>query len=163
MRRIDTVVFHCTAGPQTQTVQIILDYWTTVMKWKTPGYHYLITPDGVAHNLVPIDQVSNGVAGHNANSIHISYIGGVEVIAIKNSKGTPVNTIGKPLDNRTAAQKETMALLARIFRLLIPGVKMMGHRDFSPDINKDGVITPNEWMKACPSFEVKDWLKAINL
>jgi hypothetical protein len=31
---------------------------------------------------------------------------------------------------------------------------VLGHRDFSPDLNGDGLITPNEWMKACPCFDV---------
>lgn len=163
MRRIDNLVIHCTAGPQDQTVQVILDYWKHVMKWKTPGYHYLITPDGVPHNLVKIENVSNGVAGHNAHSIHISYVGGVEVIRSKNSKGVPINILGKPIDNRTVCQLETMEVLVRRFHREFPEADIKGHRDFSRDKNRDGIITPNEWTKACPSFSVAAWLKAINL
>jgi N-acetylmuramoyl-L-alanine amidase len=29
----------------------------------------------------------------------------------------------------------------------------MGHRDTSPDLNKDGKITPNEYIKSCPCFD----------
>ncbi|MDA5624327.1 N-acetylmuramoyl-L-alanine amidase, partial [Pasteurella multocida] len=33
-----------------------------------------------------------------------------------------------------------------------------GHRDLSPDLNGDGTITPNEWLKDCPCFDVWEWL-----
>lgn len=29
-----------------------------------------------------------------------------------------------------------------------------GHRDLSPDLNGNGVIEPEEWVKVCPCFEV---------
>jgi hypothetical protein len=31
-----------------------------------------------------------------------------------------------------------------------------GHRDFSKDLNGNGKIDKNEWIKACPCFEVSD-------
>jgi N-acetyl-anhydromuramyl-L-alanine amidase AmpD len=33
-----------------------------------------------------------------------------------------------------------------------PNAKVVGHRDLSPDLNGDGKITPNEWVKLCPCF-----------
>ena len=36
-----------------------------------------------------------------------------------------------------------------------PKAVIQGHRDFSPDLNKDGKITPNEWIKLCPCFDAK--------
>ena len=35
----------------------------------------------------------------------------------------------------------------------LPGVR---HRDLSPDRNVNGEIEPEEWIKACPCFEVKE-------
>ena len=33
-----------------------------------------------------------------------------------------------------------------------------GHRDLSPDLNGNGEIEPEEWVKACPCFDVtKEW------
>lgn len=32
---------------------------------------------------------------------------------------------------------------------------MVGHRDLSPDLNGDGVVRENEWVKACPCFDAK--------
>src|SRR5690606_12002624 len=94
MRIINNLVLHCTATPQNTTIESIQNYWRNELKWKSPGYHWIIKADGTAVNLLPIEQVSNGVAGHNSDSIHISYIGGIDAK-------------GNPIDNRTAAQIKT--------------------------------------------------------
>lgn len=131
------------------------------MGWKTPGYHFLITPDGVAHNLVPIEEVSNGVAGHNHDSLHISYIGGVGD-GVNDADGNGVVDIrGAAVDNRTAAQRKTMAELVEKYSAMFPEAVILGHRDFSIDKNRNGIIEPAEWMKTCPAFSVKSWLNEI--
>lgn len=163
MRKINWIVLHCTAGPQDQKVSVILDYWKRVMKWKTPGYHFLIEADGTIHNLVPIEKISNGVAGHNSDSIHIAYIGGVEVLRKKNAKGQVINVLGKPIDNRTDAQIAAQVMLLKKYKAMFPTAKIVGHRDFSPDKNRDGIISPDEWSKACPSFSVREWLAIIKM
>jgi N-acetylmuramoyl-L-alanine amidase len=133
MRRIDYIVLHCTGGPQKQSVPSIKAYWRDVLKWKKPGYHYLIKPDGTYEKIHPIEIPSNGVEGHNSHSIHISYIGGVD-------------DEGKPLDNRTDAQKATQIYLINKLTPFAPHAKIVGHRDF-PGVTK-----------ACPSFDVSKWL-----
>lgn len=138
MRQINHLVLHCTATAQTATVESIQRYWKTVKGWKAPGYHFLISPDGKAHNLLTIDKISNGVAGHNHDSIHISYIGGVD-------------GKGRAVDNRTAAQIETQVTLLKFLKKQFPGAEICGHRDF-PGVTKE-----------CPSFDVKAWLKTIDL
>lgn len=149
MRQISYIVLHCTAGPQTQSIAEIQAYWKK-LGWKRPGYHYIIKPDGEIESLQDMNQPTNGVAGFNANSIHISYIGGVG----KN---------GEVLDNRTPLQKQAMAGMVRQLHTMFPNAIILGHRDFSPDKNRDGIIQPNEWMKSCPSFSVKDWLIEENI
>ncbi|MBC8053743.1 MAG: N-acetylmuramoyl-L-alanine amidase [Sphingobacteriaceae bacterium] len=136
MRKIDYIVLHCTASPQSQTVESIKQYWKKVLGWKKPGYHYIIRPDGIAINLLPIEEVSNGVAGFNSNSIHISNIGGVD------AKGNPV-------DNRTSGQIITTIELLTVFKKKFPSAKIKGHNEF-PGVKK-----------ACPSFSVPVWLKEI--
>ena len=37
---------------------------------------------------------------------------------------------------------------------------MLGHRDTSPDLNGDGVIEPYEYVKVCPCFDVKEFLRS---
>lgn len=149
MRKIDWIVIHCTASSQMQTVRTIQQYWSSI-GWKRPGYHRLIGPDGKVYKLAEYSQVTNGVRGVNANSIHIAYIGGVD-------------SNGKPVDNRTAEQRRVMEQLVREARALFPRAKIQGHRDFSPDKNRDGIIQPHEWTKACPSFSVRQWLSEVGI
>lgn len=137
MRTIKYIVLHCTATPQNTTIESIKNYWKNVLKWKNPGYHYMIKANGEVVNTLPIDQIANGVAGYNTPSIHISYIGGVDAK-------------GQPLDNRTQAQKESQIQLLKALKQKFPNAIIKGHRDF-PGVKK-----------ACPSFDVKTWLKAIN-
>lgn len=133
MRKINNLVAHCTATSQNTTVASILSYWERELNWKYPGYHHLISADGTDHQLLPIELVSNGVAGHNSDSIHISYIGGVD------SKGNPT-------DNRTPAQIETMKKLFLKYHRMFPDAQLVGHRDFK------------NVAKACPSFDMYKWL-----
>ena len=135
MRRIDWLVVHCTATPQSTTVASIQRYWRENLKWKSPGYHFLIEANGTVHNLQPINLPSNGVAGHNANSIHISYIGGV------NGQ--------RAVDNRTEAQKREILRLLTDLKKQFPNAKIQGHRDF-PRV-----------AKACPSFDAKTEYSAL--
>lgn len=136
MRKIKYIVLHCTAGPQTQTVEAILNYWRKNLGWKNPGYHHLIKSTGEVVNLLPIEQVANGVAGYNQNSIHIAYIGGVD-------------RYGNAQDNRTTKQEEAQLRLLEKYRLAFPAAEIKGHRDF-PGVKK-----------ACPSFNVKKWLAEV--
>ena len=55
-------------------------------------------------------------------------------------------------DSRTPEQKETLKNLVKEYKKKYPKATVLGHRDLSPDLNKDGKITPNEWVKICPCF-----------
>lgn len=136
MREINYIVIHCTATHQAATVDSIKKYWTKVKGWKSPGYHFIIDQFGKATQLANEDQVTNGVAGYNLKSIHISYIGGIDKDC-------------KPVDTRNLAQIETMKKIVCELKLRYPDAKILGHRDFS------GV------KKACPSFDVSEWLKTF--
>jgi N-acetylmuramoyl-L-alanine amidase len=138
MRNIDYIVIHCTATPQHATVESILNYWRNNLGWKNPGYHMLIEANGKVHKLQDFDNPTNGVKGHNYNSIHISYIGGVT--------GTM-----KPIDNRTYEQKAAILDCIRQAVEYTEGKKLIiqGHRDF-PGVTK-----------ACPSFDAKKEYKWI--
>jgi N-acetylmuramoyl-L-alanine amidase len=135
MRTITHIVVHCTATPPTTTVQSIQRYWRDNLKWKSPGYHFLIEANGTVHNLQPITLPSNGVAGHNANSIHVSYIGGV------NGQ--------RAVDNRTEAQKTALLTILADLKKQFPNAIIQGHRDF-PKV-----------AKACPSFDAKKEYAAL--
>lgn len=126
--------------------------------WKQVGYTDLIRLDGTVERLVDNNEdtwvdpweITNGVAGYNALSRHIVYVGGCD------------RSI-KPKDTRTQAQKAALAKYVHEFHNHHPEVKIIGHRDLSPDRNGNGVVEPNEWTKACPSFDVAAWLKEIGI
>ena len=47
-----------------------------------------------------------------------------------------------------------MRVLVRTLLTDYPGCEVCGHRDLSTDLNGNGEIEPEEWIKACPCFEV---------
>ena len=55
----------------------------------------------------------------------------------------------EPKDTRTAAQKEAMLGLVRMYKTRYPGIIILGHHDW-PGVSK-----------ACPSFDVGAWLKEL--
>lgn len=128
MREIKNIVVHCTATRQETTVKSILNFWKTGLGWKNPGYHLIVLPNGDFERLAPDETVCNGVKGHNYNSVHISYIGGID----KNNKA---------IDNRTESQKKTLLELICELKTKYPEARILGHRDF------EGVA------KDCPSFD----------
>lgn len=147
MRKIEYIAIHCTAGSQEQTV----DDLKRIFKqrgWINPGYHYVICPNGKVENLLPIEQISNGVKGYNSKTINIAYIGGID-------------NKGKGVDNRTLAQKESMFNILVTLKGIFPNAIIQGHRDFSPDLNRNGKIESNEWIKLCPCFNAKDEYRNI--
>lgn len=136
MREIKYIAIHCTATSQNAKVQSILNYWKEKRGWTNPGYHFLIEPNGIVHNLQPIEKPSNGVAGFNHCTINIAYIGGID-------------DKGNPIDNRTEIQKKRMIELLEQLKKQFPNAKILGHRDF-PNVKK-----------ACPSFKVSEWLLTL--
>lgn len=141
MRTIKYIAVHCTASHQSQTIDGLKQEFKR-KGWVNPGYHYVVSPDGKITQLLEEEKVSNGVRGYNSVSINIAYIGGID-------------RVGKPLDNRTEEQKASLRSLLKMLHKKYPTAVIQGHRDFSPDLNKDGKITPDEWMKVCPCFDVK--------
>lgn len=51
-------------------------------------------------------------------------------------------------------QKHSLRVLVRALLVDYPGCKVCGHRDLSPDLNGNGEIEPEEWVKQCPCFDV---------
>jgi N-acetylmuramoyl-L-alanine amidase len=133
-RNISCIVVHCTATAAASTVEAIKRYWNEQRGWDIPGYHYLILRDGTILQLLDEKKTSFGTHAHNAACIHIAYIGGID-------------KEGKPIDNRSEAQK--YALFNKIVELTerYPKAQVTGHGDLSCN------------HKCCPCFDVKAWLK----
>lgn len=142
MRTIKYIAVHCTAGSQKATVRD-LELEFKRKGWKAPGYHYVITADGKIHQMLDTEKVSNGVKGYNSVTVNIAYTGGMYG------------------DNRTDEQKKSLVCLLKLLRKRYPDAVIQGHRDFSPDLNGNGKIEKNEWIKMCPSFDAKMEYKDI--
>lgn len=78
--------------------------------------------------------------GHNAHSVGICYEGGLD-------------ERGHPADTRTDFQKHSLRVLVMLLLRDYPGSRLCGHRDLSPDLNGNGEIEPEEWIKECPCFD----------
>ena len=149
-RRIDYIAVHCTATPEgrNMTVEQIRNQHKA-HGWSDIGYHYVVYRDGTVHNGRDVNISGAHVKGYNAHSIGVVYVGGLE-----NKPDVPYEQL-KPKDTRTEAQKASLLSLLMDLRRLYPDAVIQGHRDFSPDLNHNGMIEPKEWIKACPSFDVK--------
>ncbi|MEG1499389.1 MAG: N-acetylmuramoyl-L-alanine amidase [Bacteroidales bacterium] len=148
MRNIQYLVIHCTASSQNTTTLSSLNRTWKDRGWNTPGYHYLIMPNGDLITLLEENKISNGVKGYNAITINIAYVGGI-------------NAQGKAIDNRTEKQKATLFFLLENLRERYPKAEIQGHRDFSPDTNYNGIIEKKEYLKECPCFDAKQEYKNI--
>ena len=51
-------------------------------------------------------------------------------------------------------QVHSMRVLVKTLLKQYPGSRVCGHRDLSPDLNANGEIEPEEWIKQCPCFNV---------
>ncbi|CDF99247.1 Putative N-acetylmuramoyl-L-alanine amidase family 2 [Avibacterium paragallinarum JF4211] len=69
-----------------------------------------------------------------------------------------ISITGKNYGRYTAKQWQALHKLLRELEAKYPHARICGHRDLSPDLNGDGTITPNEWLKDCPCFDVWSYL-----
>lgn len=143
MRPIKRIIVHCTATKEGEyyTVEDV-NKWHKLRGFRKVGYHYVIRLDGVIDRGRNIEEIGAHCQGFNSDSIGISYVGGLD-------------KSGKAKDTRTNKQNESLEWLIYHLKSIYPSIEeIKGHRDYSPDLNNDGEITPDEWMKDCPCFEV---------
>lgn len=130
------LTIHCAATPEGRDVPASEIAKWDIDKFGQESYHQIITLDGVAHRRLADTVKGAHVGGANTGNIGICYVGGV-------------NKANKPKDTRTGSQKATLARLVNEYRGRYPGIIVRGH---------------NEWpgvAKACPSFDVSEWLKSL--
>lgn len=146
------LVIHCTSTPAGREVTAAdIKRWHTSAPpvgrgWKQVGYTDLFHLDGSIERLVDNNEdanvdpweITNGVAGYNSTSRHIVYAGGVDADNKKRAK-----------DTRTPAQREAMKRYVLEFHRKHPTVKIVGHNELAA--------------KACPSFDVPQWLESIGI
>ena len=152
MAKLKRLVLHFTATPEGREVSAAdIRHWhcDPVGKggrgWKQVGYTDMIHLAGKVERLVKNNEdanvdpweVTNGAAGYNSTSRHVVYVGGVA----KDGK--------TPKDTRTAAQLEAMEAYVKDFHRRFPDIPIVGHNQLAA--------------KACPSFDVPEWLKKIGI
>ena len=139
MRQIIGLVVHCSATPEGKLFTAAdIDRWHREKGWEGIGYHYVIGLTGKVEPGRPLDKAGAHVSGHNAKTIGICLIGGVDAA-------------GKPKDTFTAEQRTALAILLRELRGMYPNTTIRGHRDYP------GVA------KACPSFDVRAWARTVGI
>ena len=132
MRTITEIIIHCSATVEGKDFTVKdIDRWHKQRGFKMVGYHFVIRLDGTIEQGRPLEMIGTHCTGHNAHSIGICYIGGLD-------------KSGKPKDTRTQVQKDVLWSLVKSLQKRFPGVALHGHREFAN--------------KACPCFEVSEEL-----
>lgn len=133
-RYIKEIIVHCTATREgvNQTVEQIRKYHTAKPPmgrgWSDIGYHYVVYLDGTIHEGRNVNISGAHCTGHNANSIGVVYVGGLDAK-------------GNAKDTRTNAQKDGLLKLLKDLKKLYPKATIHGHREYA--------------QKACPCFDAK--------
>lgn len=140
MRQIEQIVIHCSATKPKMDIGLKeIKVWHTAKPpqgqgWSDVGYHFIIRRDGSREIGRPLDRAGSHVKNHNARTIGICLVGGID-------------DKGKSENNFTGPQFGELERLVRELLLQFPGAEVLGHRDF-PAVAKD-----------CPCFNVRDWFK----
>lgn len=136
MRDLNRIILHCSATKEGREYSVeTIRKWHTDPKpkgrgWRDIGYHYVIHLDGSVSQGRPLDQSGAHTKGHNADTVGICYIGGID-------------KEGKPNDTMTPEQNKAFRMLVLSLRTLFnASMTIHGHNEFSN--------------KACPSFTVKE-------
>ena len=148
MRKIDSIIIHCSATKAgVNFTATDIDRWHHERGFNGIGYHYIIRLDGTLEKGRDIALTGAHCKGWNERSIGICYIGGLDAS-------------GNPADTRTNAQKRILYQLIMDLQREYGILQVLGHRDTSPDLNGDGIIEPYEYIKSCPCFDVKEFLRS---
>ena len=145
VRKITGIVIHCSATAEGKDFDASdIERWHKERRFNRIGYHFVIKLDGTIQTGRELTMAGAHVSGYNAHTIGICYIGGLD-------------GKGKAKDTRTDEQKESLLWLIRAIKRHIKGgasFTVKGHRDYSPDQNRDGIIQKHERIKECPCFDV---------
>ncbi len=163
-REISLIVIHCSAskdgeslfsgrltGNTLQTPLQVINNWHRARgfhrapEWRSRfnpsldaiGYHFVIYVSGTTATGRHVNEIGAHCYGHNRQSIGVCMIG---------------------TDRFLPAQWEGLKATVLALQKKYPAARVAGHRDLSPDVDGDGIIEPQEWLKTCPGFDVAAWL-----
>jgi len=128
MRKINEIIVHCTATHEGREVAIAdIERWHKARGWSGCGYHLVVGLDGKVQLGRPIEKVGAHCSNHNASSIGVCYVGGLD-------------KAGMPKDTRTPEQKIALRAVVETLKAVFKLTKndVHGHNEFAN--------------KACPCF-----------
>lgn len=135
MRNINKIIVHCSATKEGKAFNVAdITRWHKQRGFATIGYHWVVLLDGTIQQGRAEMTMGAHCKGHNANSIGICYIGGLD-------------ENGKSKDTRTPEQKKALLELLKRLKKDYPNATIHGHREFA---NKD-----------CPCFDAKNEYKTL--
>lgn len=127
------LTIHCAATPEGRNVTAEqITAWDKA-KFGQTSYHWVVELNGAMRRTLKDTEKGAHVGKANTGNIGICYIGGVD-------------KLGNPKDTRTDTQKKSLLTLVRTYKERYPSIVIRGHRDW-PNVKK-----------ACPSFDVAEWL-----
>lgn len=128
-RTINELIVHCSATKEGKDYTVAdIKRWHLDRGFSDIGYHYVIYRDGSLHLGRDVNIGGAHCTNHNAKSIGICYIGGLD-------------SAGNPKDTRTDKQKEALLKLLKQLKSVYPRATVHGHREYAN--------------KACPCFDAK--------
>ncbi len=134
------IAVHCAATPDGMDIGVKeIDRWHRAKGFLKVGYHFVVRRGGQLEIGRDEDEIGAHVQGYNAVSIGVCLVGGVDA-----------DDVSKAENNFTEEQFSTLRTLLERLQIQYPDAEVLGHRDF-PDV-----------AKACPSFDVRAWLKSTN-
>lgn len=135
MREIKEILVHCSATKEGKNYTVNdITRWHKDRGFTTIGYHYVVLLDGTIQQGRAEMVMGAHCTGHNANSIGVCYIGGLDAS-------------GKPKDTRTEAQKKALLTLLKRLKADYPKATIHGHCEYAN--------------KACPCFDAYSEYKNI--
>lgn len=131
----DLIVIHCSATKPSMNIDAkTIDRWHREKGYLRIGYHFVIKRDGIIEIGRPENEIGAHARGVNDRSIGICLVGGL-------------NEAGVPAAEYTDEQWQSLRKLVNGLAIKYPYAQIIGHRD-----------VPGT-QKACPSFDVREWVK----
>lgn len=137
MRKIDKIIVHCSATRPSQDIGAAeIDTWHKKQGWDGIGYHFVIRRNGQIENGRAVEKIGAHCKGHNADSIGICLVGGIDANC-------------RPQNNFTDAQFASLRRLVLELKEKYHIPYIFGHNEFAN--------------KACPCFDVKKFFSSPSL
>lgn len=156
------VVIHCSATRPSLDIGVAeIRGWHLDRGWSDIGYHAVIRRSGRLEK--GRDWWLNGahVRGHNQGTVAICMVGGLRPDGSAGEWTFPYGDDQAQIFTHT--QFDALAAICGLIQRSNRNVVFKGHRDYSPDLNRDGRITSSEWLKNCPCFDVSAFLRFYNI